>query len=505
MYLRLVHESEYTKDIFDTKNKRERLEEDAKMVSYAPNDKYAFYLEMQTNPAEVFELTQYDKTSGYIKTHINPTSYDANGGINSSGWYDPTKSTEFLSLYRFNLNKDVELYAATEFVHGSLQSGASRYQERVDLYTTDDEEEDVNYSYSVKKGQSALYDIYKTWRELSLLENSVLLARLTQSALTRVIQIEMGDTPKERVPEKLRAVKQLIEQKAAINTNQTFSEYTNPGPIINNVYIPTNGGKGVITSSTIGGDFDPKTLTDLEYYRDKLFGALRVPKQLYGFTGDSAGFDAGKSIAEMSAKYAKFVKKIQNVMIQMITDWVNIILLDRGLASYVNNFAIKMTPPASSEETNRANILETKVNNVSSIMNVIDIEDEASKLKILKALLSPIIENQDVIDVIQERIEDVESGEAEEGPEGEEEFGGGFSGGRSSAPSGGSAMSDMGIDISGGGEEEIGGGEETLPTPDEIGVGAEESFLDNEGELLVEEPDNRLPSPEDLGIDFVNM
>lgn len=505
VYLRLVHESEYKGDIFDKDDlkARQSLQESAKLVAYSKRDKYALYAEMQPNPAEIFELTQYDKTSGYIRTHITPTDYG--NTANSSGWYDPTRQ---IGLYRFNLDKDVELFAATEFVHGCLQSGVSRYQEKVDLYTLDDREnETTNYSYSVKKGQSALYDIYKTWRELSLLESSILLARLTQSALTRVIQVEVPDMPKEQVAQKLAQIKQMLEQKSALNTNLSYSEYTNPGPIVNNIYVPTRNGAGAITSATIGGDFDPKQLTDLEYYRDKLFGALRVPKQLYGYTGDSAGFDAGKSIAEMSAKYAKFIKKVQNTLIQMVTDLVNIILLDRGLDSYINKFQLRMTPPASTEETNRAEILETKVRNVETIMNVVGLEDEVAKLKIMKALLSNVIENQDVMDIVQEQIEELEqkrdAGELgeEEGGFGEDEFGGSGDFGSSDFgdldTSEGSPLNDMDVELP--------------EVPAEVAeTAAEEQVLfdDNGGELLVEkkpEDEDKLPSASDLGLDLVNM
>ena len=505
VYLRLVHESEYTGDIFskNEKNERTTLQESAKLIAFSPRDKYALYAEMQPNPAEVFELTQFDKTSGYIRTHITPTNYDQNA--NTSGWYDPTRQ---IGLYRFNLDKDVELFAATEFVHGCLQSGVSRYQEKVDLYTTDDNDnETTNYSYSVRKGQSALYDIYKTWRELSLLESAILLSRLTQSALTRVVQLEVRDMPKEEAGKKLAAIKQMLEQKSALNTNLSYSEYTNPGPIVNNVYTTTREGAGAITSTTIGGDFDPKQLTDLEYYRDKLFGALRVPKQLYGYTGDSAGFDAGKSIAEMSAKYAKFVKKIQNTLIQMVTDLVNIILLDKGLDSYVNKFQLRMTPPASTEETNRASILESKIGNVNSIMNTVELDDDVARLKILKALLSNIIENQDVMDVIQEQI-DAKEAASEEGEEGfgeeggfggEDEFGGGGFGDFDTSE--GSPLNDMGVE---------------LPTPAETSAAEEVPeeqylFADEEKgeELLVEkgvdEDEKRLPSASELGLDLVNM
>lgn len=77
VYLRLVHKSEYDRDIFSSKEQEESkvLQEGAKLVTYSNKDQYALYVEMQPNPAEIFELTQFDKTSGYIRTHVNSSNY----------------------------------------------------------------------------------------------------------------------------------------------------------------------------------------------------------------------------------------------------------------------------------------------------------------------------------------------------------------------------------------------------------------------------------------------
>ena len=511
VYLRLVHKSEYDNDIFADRRaeKNKALHEDAKIVTYSDKDEYAFYVEMQSNPAEIFELTRYDKTSGYIRTHTNPENYTQT--TDASGWYDPTRT---IGQYKFDLDKDVEMFAATEFVHGCLESGLVRHKEEVSLFTLNDKgNEDQQYLYTVRRGQSVLYDIYRTWRALSLLESSILLARLTQSALTRVITVNTKGVERTEIPNRLSRVKQMIEQKSAIDTNNSYLEYTNPGPVVNNIYVPSEDGTPVISSSVIGGDFDPKQLTDIEYYRDKLFGQLRVPKQLYGYTGDSAGFDAGKSIAEMSAKYAKFIKKIQNVLIQMVTDIVNIFLISKGMDAYINEFQIKMTVPASIEEQTRTDIFESRINKVRDIIDVVNLEDDVARLKLLKSLLFNVVENQEVLDIIQEEIEKLEA-EGEEGISEDNEFGGGIGGeedfgdefGGETSPSGEESIEDfMGIE-----SEEMPEPEETegerLPTPEE--VGAVEGFFNfSGGEILTEEkaPKKSLPNGQDMGVDFLNM
>lgn len=71
LYLRLYRKSEYN----DSNNKdRDILNEDIKIYDYKKDDKFVHYLEMAPNPAEMFELTKFGKTYGYIKANVNNTS-----------------------------------------------------------------------------------------------------------------------------------------------------------------------------------------------------------------------------------------------------------------------------------------------------------------------------------------------------------------------------------------------------------------------------------------------
>ena len=465
VYLRLYRESEYDDLLFDhSKQGKKNLNEDVKIMAYSKNDNYVHYLEQAPNPAQVFELTRFGKTAAYIKTDVASTRQD-------KASYTTSGTSPLLNKYSFNKN-DVELYPPTEFVHGCLEDNSSRIPEEVELFIG----EDKSISYNVKRGQSLLYSTYKIWRQLMLLENSVLLNRVTQSSIVRVIGVEVGDMPKENVQPHLMSVKQLIEQKASLDVGRSMSEYSNPGPIINNVYIPTRNQQGVITTQQIGGDVKIGDLADLDYYQDKFFGNLRVPKQYFGVTDDGAGFSGGQSLSIISSRYAKMIKRIQNTIIQMLTDAINLILIDTGNDAYINKFTLKMQAPTTQEEVDRRDNLSNKVGLVRDIMDTLsDIENPTTKLKILKSLLSNTISDTDVIQLLEEEIENLEAqAEAEETPpeaedtdaypddemmdfssSGSNDFGG-FEGG-------GDTLGEL--------SDEEAGEEETLPTPGELDIG----------------------------------
>ena len=56
-----------------------------------------------------------------------------------------------------------------------------------------------------------------------------------------------------------------MEQKSSIDAGSSYSEYTNPGPVENNIYLATHNGQGAVTIGTMGGDVDIKNIADLDY------------------------------------------------------------------------------------------------------------------------------------------------------------------------------------------------------------------------------------------------
>lgn len=394
LYIRLYRESDYDDAIFGKKNRN--LTEDVKIKAFKKNDKYAHYVEMVTNPAEMFELTKFGKTVGFIKSPVDGVIVKSQNNIDFMNY-----------AYKFKRN-DITIYPPTEFVHAAIEDNISRYEESVNIFLNDSDYDNDNnaYSYTVKRGQSLLSNVYKTWRELQLLEASVLLNRVTKSSIVRLINVEVGDMPKENVAKTLMGIKQMIEQKAAINKGSGMSEYTNPGPIENNVYVPTHDGVGAISTTQIGGDVDVKSLADLEWYLNKLYGSLQVPKNFFSQNDDAAGFNGGQSLTIISSRYAKTVKHIQNILTQLLKDIFNLILLDKGLDSYINNFEVHIQPPVTQEDIDRMENQSTKVQLSRDIMDMLsDIEDAPARLKILKSLMKNIVTDPDIIKELDEQIE----------------------------------------------------------------------------------------------------
>ena len=204
VYIRLYRKSDVEEDKLFKKNKhneklnevldrknidktidKTKLTEDAKLRIYSDSDKYIPYVQMVDNPGEMFDLQKFGKTHGYIKAPTRVVQQSSDELYN------------YLTRYKMK-QSDVEIFDATTFVHGCLESTNQRQPETVDIYL-DGFKNDPDYelnggseheasdsmtsSYTVKRGQSILYNSFRIWRELNLLEMSALLNRLTKSSV----------------------------------------------------------------------------------------------------------------------------------------------------------------------------------------------------------------------------------------------------------------------------------------------------------------------------------
>lgn len=405
VYVRLLRNSDFENSkLFGNKKHTTNLNEDVNINISRENDHYALTVEMIKNPNEMFELTKFGKSIGYIKAGTNVQK-------------DFSTNNDISYFTRYNLQKkDVDIYSPTDFVHACLEGSTSRSEEELDIFFNDaDYENRINAeTFTVRRGTGILNDLFKVWRQLTLLENSVLLNRLTRSSIVRAIEMEVGDMPTNQVTNVTSKVKNLLENKASLDVGKNMSEFTNPGPVENIVIIPTRGGKGHLTINQIGGEVDPKQLTDLDWYNNKLFGGLKIPKQYFGWTDDAAGFSGGSSLSQYSARYGKAVKRMQAALIEMVTDMINLIIIDAGFPRYVNRFTIKMQTPVTQEEIDRKADLSNTLRNVSDIMNTLsDVQTTSSKLKILKSLLAQCLEDQDITNILSDEIKKLEEEEAE--------------------------------------------------------------------------------------------
>lgn len=415
VYLRLYRdgdESDYN-EIFETRQSGQTA---VRVKPEDPSRPLEEYIEYVDDPATMYDLQVRDKTSGFIRminTQQTTTSY----------------TTSFMKTLDAG---DVNVYDRKSFVHICLSGNIDRNPELIALTDSSTGSTTV---YKVNTGKSILADAYEAAQTVKLLEDSMMLSRVTKSALVRILQIEVGNMPKPEVESLLRRVKNMIEQKMALNKeNGVVASYNSPGPIENIVYVPTKEGKGAITSNNLGGDVNIKDIVDVDYFNNKKLSALKIPKQYLNYDAPE-GLGNGTSLTKLSSRYAHTVMRIQNAYISGITRLLNIFFLDKGL-DYINKFTLKMVSPSTIEDTERDEQLQSRLDQASSIIDMIDGKTtDVGILETVEWILTEFLKLSDVAEILRKypAVTDTSNG--------------------FEPPSGGVPGGDLDINIGGGGDE----------------------------------------------------
>lgn len=399
LYLKLYKQSEIDK--FIQPKKKSTLLNEGVVVKQEDNTPYSHYISVVSDPGEFVELTQFGKTVGFVK-------------VPASSFSNYSKSSFMGNYINYNIqNKDTELYGPTSYVHICLSNDTDRVEETLFLYANDKDLENGTPSaqYTIKSGESLLLPGYKVWRQLQLLENSILLDRVSRSSVVRFIEIDSGNADDDAAYGKMMDLKNTIEQKVAINTGANYSNYVEPSPIQNIVYSVKHGNDGAISMQTMGGDTETKSLVDLDQWLNRYYGFFGIPKQFLGYTDDNTGFNGGTSLTLISSSFSKKVETKKIPVIEGITTLIKIILLSEGKYDYLNKFTIKMQSSSTQEDVDRRNALKAKLEITDSILQNIDVRvnDDLTKLKIFKAMLPDEVIDANVSSLLQDYIDKIES------------------------------------------------------------------------------------------------
>ena len=362
------------------------------------------YIEQVPNPAELFDITKRGKTVGFIRVKVDATDSEDM----KYAWQMPSIDID---------ENRTTILPPDKYVHICIAPNTERYPEKLNIFfdnSYDDNVDSKKYQYNIKRGKSILHDVFRSYRELSLMEDAILLNRVTRSSILRILQVEIGDMPKSQARETLKRLKTLIEQKNFMDKNEGYySSQSSPGPMDNIIYVPTTNGKGNITASNIGGDADIKSIIDIDYYQAKLAGGLKIPISFLTGHSEDGGLSAGTALTKLDSRYARTVKRIQNAYISGITTLINIFAISKNLTDHINNFTIKMVSPSSVEDTERNEQMETNMSIIENFMSIISDEmfSTDARKEVLLNLITNLMNEPEIVDILEK--DDIEHEESE--------------------------------------------------------------------------------------------
>lgn len=252
-----------------------------------------------------------------------------------------------------------------EFVHFMSVKNSNREKVHLSVRNEDNQMEDVT-CYKVF-GTSIMDNARYIFRVVNLLDNMLILSRVARSTQFNLVKVEVGNASTAKTQQILSDVRRRLEGTTKMKKNVGMRSDPSPIPVNTNVYIPTRDGKGDINIENVNDNVDVRSITDIDYFKDKEFATVKTPKVYLGFGDDSMNSLANNSLVRMDSRYARSVQRVQTIIINGIIALCNNYLSYRGRKSDINNFTIKMRPLDTADTMNRIEELVTKLQAMDSV------------------------------------------------------------------------------------------------------------------------------------------
>ena len=174
---------------------------------------------------------------------------------------------------------------------------------------------------------SYLHKAIKSLNQLRMIEDSLVIYRLSRAPERRIFYIDVGNLPKVKAEQYLRDVMMRYRNKLVYDASTgEIRDDKKYMAMLEDFWLPRReGGRGTEISTLPGGQ-NLGEITDIEYFKKKLFRSLNVPVScLYG----DGGFNLGRSseILRDELKFSKFVGRLRKRFSNMFNDMLKTQLL----------------------------------------------------------------------------------------------------------------------------------------------------------------------------------
>ena len=180
---------------------------------------------------------------------------------------------------------------------------------------------------------SYLHKAIKSLNQLRMIEDSLVIYRLSRAPERRIFYIDVGNLPKVKAEQYLRDVMMRYRNKLVYDASTgEIRDDKKYMAMLEDFWLPRReGGRGTEISTLPGGQ-NLGEITDIEYFKKKLFRSLNVPISRMDGEG---GFNLGRSseILRDELKFTKFVGRLRKRFSNMFNDMLKTQLLLKNVVT----------------------------------------------------------------------------------------------------------------------------------------------------------------------------
>ena len=216
-------------------------------------------------------------------------------------------------------------------------------------------------------GRSYIEPARKLFKQYTLMEDAMLIHRIVRAPEKRIFYMNVGNIPPAEVENFMQ--KTISKMKRTPYVDQQTGEYNlkyNMQNMLEDYYIPVRGNDTSTKIDTAAGlQYDG--IADVEYLRDKLFAALKVPKAFMGYDENTEG---KATLAAQDIRFARTIERIQRIVVSELTKIALVHLYTQGYKDEnLTNFELSMTTPSIIYDQERVALMTEKMTLAQSMID----------------------------------------------------------------------------------------------------------------------------------------
>jgi hypothetical protein len=194
-------------------------------------------------------------------------------------------------------------------------------------------------------GRSLIEPGRKVWKQITLMEDAMLIHRIMRAPDKRVFKIDIGNIPPNEVDSYMQAMVDKMKKVPFIDPNTgDYNLKYNMQNILEDFYVPVRGGDTGTQIDTITG-LNYETIEDINYLKGRLLGALKIPKAFLGFEEDVSG---KSTLAAQDFRFGRTIERIQKIIVSELYKIAIIHLYIQGFNDIeIADFSLNLTAPST--------------------------------------------------------------------------------------------------------------------------------------------------------------
>jgi len=207
-------------------------------------------------------------------------------------------------------------------------------------------------------GKSMIENSRRIWKQISLMEDAMMIHRIMRAPEKRIFQIDIGNINPTEVDNYMQKIINKMKKTPFIDKRTgDYNLKYNIQNLTEDFFLPVRGGDSGTRIDTLSG-LQYTAMEDIEFLQGKLFASLKIPRAYLGYE-DQVGGKA--TLAAEDVRFARTIERIQRSLEVELTKIAVVHLAAQGITDYdMVNFELSLTNPSTIYEQEKINLWSEK-------------------------------------------------------------------------------------------------------------------------------------------------